>query len=835
VDSFYINAFVHKNKIYYTGYQNGKRVKHKVHYKPYLFLPSKKESEWTGFNSGPVERMEFDSIWDARKFVKEYSDVSDFNLFGNTNFLYVWLNDTFPGEVLFDPSLINVIYLDIEVASDQGLPDFKNANKEITAITVSRRGKKITFGCRDFISPSDDIMYVRCVDEHDLLTKFLQLWTNKKYNPDVITGWNVEGFDIPYLYERIRYLFDQDIADKLSPWGIVETREVFRKGGRVDTVYDLKGIATLDYLHLYKKFTYTAQESYALNFISHVELGEKKVDYSEYESLLELYHKNPQKFFEYNIHDVTLVERLESKMRLIELVFTMAYGGKVLFSDTLTTVRLWDTIIHNYLFEKQIAVPNTQPRNKVNIMGGYVKEPTPGMYKWVVSFDLTSLYPHLVMQYNIGPDTFMGKLNAATTMSVDAFYEGKLAAYKDELVSRDVCCTANRCLYRRDKAGVLAELMYKVFQDRDAYKQKMITAEKKYEATKDESLKDVIAKYNNLQMAKKIQINALYGVLANEFFRFYDADNAEAVTASGQFVIRSIARDINVYMNKLLKTKDVDYCIASDTDSIYVSFDAIVNKQWSHKPTEEIVTAIDEACKKHIHPFIDKCCEQIAEYTNAFKQSMHMKRECITDKVIWTTKKRYILNIWDKEGVRYKEPKLKFTGIEAVRSSTPSSCREKLKEAIKVIMNGDQTELQKFVADFKADFKQMAIVDIAKPTICNNVKKYADPARIFKKGSPGHVGGALMYNHLLEKHGLDKTYPLIFNSDKVKWVYLKIPNPTHHSKISFINVIPKQLGLDKYIDYDMQFEKVFLNPISFITDAIGWKVEEEATLEGFGL
>jgi DNA polymerase elongation subunit (family B) len=834
---FYTNCFQYNNQIYYTGYDGKERVKRKVKYEPYVFLPRQSpgvdDEDFRTLEGNLVKRRTFSSISEANKFVREHKDISNFHIYGNTNFLYTWINDTFPGQMEYDSSLINVIFLDIEVESDKGLPDYKNAIHPITAITISKHGKKITFGCGEYEPKSANSAYIHCKNEKELLQKFLSVWNNPQYNPDILTGWNIEGFDIPYLYNRIKFLLGDDAAKKLSPWGIVEEREVqFRSyiSGKTEFVYDLKGISVLDYFLLYKKFSFKNHESFSLNFIANAELGEKKTDYSEYESLLHLYRENYEMFIDYNIRDVELVEKLDDKLKLLELVFALAYDAKVTYADTLTTIRTWDTLIHNYLLDMCIVVPPMQKHKESELIGAYVKEPQLGMHKWVVSFDLTSLYPRMIMQYNISPETLRGKIDQE--FSLDEVIDGKLSEIKHNLIEQDVCIAANLCTYRRDICGVLPAIMERVYKDRFNYKQKMIEAQKEYEQTKDPTLKKKIARYSFLQMAKKIQLNAGYGAVANPYFRFYNHDNAEAVTMTGQLVIRWIEIRLNRYLNKLLKT-DKDYIIASDTDSLYVCFDDLVKSVGlADASSKKVVDFLDKTSQKLI-PFIDACLDNLAEYTNVKQNLMIMKRENISEKGIWTAKKRYILNVWDSEGVRYEEPKLKIMGVESVRSSTPASCRDNIRKALSVIMNEDQAALIKFIEKFRAEFHTLPVDEIAFPRSISGLSKYKDSASIYAKSTPIQVKGALIYNHLISKKGLDKTYPVIYNNDKVKFVYLKTPNPLHEHVISFVNAIPKQFGVDDHIDYETQFQKGFLDPIRFISEAIGWQLEQTASLEEF--
>ena len=380
-------------------------------------------------------------------------------------------------------------------------------------------------------------------------------------------------------------------------------------------------------------------------------------------------------------------------------------------------------------------------------------------------------------------------------------------------------------------------MMQKIYDERTIYKKRMLESKQALEhaTTPAETLalqKD-ISKFNNIQMARKIQLNSAYGAIGNQYFRYYNLANAEAITLSGQVSIRWIEGKVNQYLNKLLKTEDHDYVIASDTDSIYICLDLLVRTVFDGKDVskERIVNFLDDACKKRIEPFIDKSYKELADYVGAYEQKMFMKRENIAEKGIWTAKKRYILNVWDSEGVRYEKPKLKMMGIEAVKSSTPAACRTSIKDCLMVIMNQNEEAAQKFIADFRDKFSSLPIEDISFPRGCNGINKWSNPSTIYSKGTPIHVRGALLYNFHNKKNKLTHKYPLIQDGEKIKFVYLKTPNKIGENVISYLNTFPKEFALDKQVDYDLQFSKSFLDPIKVIMDVIGWQPEKIASLE----
>lgn len=835
---FYTNVHRRGNNILLRGYdENGTRVKEKVAYQPYLFVPAE-EGNYRTLHGHTVDKKQFDSIRDAKEFIDQFKEVSNFSFYGMKQWIYPFIFDNYRAEIKYDPSIIKVANIDIEVASDDGFPDIQDAIKEVTAICLRVDGFSHVFGCGDFVTDDPKVRYVKCVDEEALLRAFLAEWNI--ISPDVVTGWNIEFFDIPYLVNRITNIIGEEEAKRLSPWGLLEEKTI-EIHGRENQVFVPVGVSVLDYYNMYRKFTYTTQESYKLDHIAFVEIGERKIDYSEYESLLKLYKENYQKFIEYNIHDCALVERIDDKLKLLELVYAMAYDAKVNFADALTSVRLWDVIIHNYLLERRVVVPQfVLTSDDEGIVGGYVKNPKIGQHEWVVSFDLNSLYPHLIMQYNISPETYVGSLRELTSGDDKEGIVGDIinGAFDEfETYREHYAIAANYKMYRRDKQGFLPALMEKMYADRKVYKDQMNEVKKQYEENKTVDLSKEISRLHNLQMAKKIQLNSAYGALANPYFRWFDTRHAEAITMSGQLSIRWIERDINIYLNKLLETKEVDYVVASDTDSIYVTLAGLVDKCFTKDKQSErkdkIITFLDKACETQIQSTINRSYSNLAEYVGAYQQKMLMKREVIADKGIWRGKKMYVLNIWYNEDVRYKEPKLKTMGIEVVRSSIPAICREAMKKALNIIMLGTQDDLFEFIEDFENKFMEAPVEDIASPRGLNGMEKYHDASSIYKSKTPIHVKGALMFNHIIKQKKLEKKYTYITNGNKVKFIYLKEPNPTHETVISFSGILPPQLGLHKYIDRDLQFEKTFLAPVESITNVIGWETKKVANLKEF--
>ena len=825
---FYTNVQLIGNQFLVRGVENGRRYEHRDEFFPTLFVKSKKKTKYKTLNGEAVETINPGTVRDCRDFYKRYDGVENFEIYGNDRYIYQYISEKYPeDEIKFDISKIKLVTLDIEVASEQGFPDVESCVEEILAITIQDYTTKqiVTWGVKPFQNNRKDVTYHYCPTEYDLLSNFINYWMQDV--PDVITGWNIQLYDIPYICKRLRRVHGEKLMKRMSPWGLVSEGEVHIMG-RTHTTFDVGGVTQLDYIDLYKKFTYKAQESYRLDYIAKVELGQQKLDHSEFDTFKDFYSKGWQKFIEYNIIDVELVDRLEDKMKLIELALTMAYDAKVNYNDVFYQVRMWDTIIYNYLKKRNIVIPpkNRSQKNE-KYAGAYVKEPKPGKYDWVVSFDLNSLYPHLIMQYNISPETLCESRHPTATVT------GLLQ--KEIEIDGDYAVCANGAQYRKDKRGFLPELMDKMYGDRVIFKKKMIQAKKDYEKNPSNTLTKEIARCNNIQMAKKIALNSAYGAIGNQYFRYYKLANAEAITLSGQVSIRWIENKMNQKVNKILKTEDVDYVIASDTDSIYLNLGPLVDRVYEgrEKTNQGVVTFLNKVCENEFEPFIESSYQELANYVNAYDQKMVMARENIADRGIWTAKKRYILNVWDSEGVRYEEPKLKMMGIEAVKSSTPAPCRAMIKDALKLMMNGTEEEVIKFIDDSRKKFKSLPPEEISFPRSASNVEKYKAHSTIYAKGTPIHIRGALLFNHYVKKHKLDNKYSLIQNGEKIKFCYLKKPNIIHENIISFIQDFPHELDLEKYVDYDLQFNKSFLEPLKIILDAIGWNVEKTVNLELF--
>lgn len=849
---FYTNVQLSGNNILVREVdENGKRQKYKVQYSPKLYTPTNNPSKFKTLSGQNLEEMPFESIKDARDFIKQYEGVSNFEIYGNTMFQYNWIADEFKGEIEPDLSKMNIITLDLEVDSRNGFPDPEIAKDPIISFVIKSWSTGQRYVCAvnpDRLAPQYDpktrnipglINYMECKDEDEIIDAFLHIW--KKLQPDIVTGWNVSMFDILYLVNRIKVLRGEDAPNVLSPWGFIKKGSMNWMNND-HPIYDISGVSILDYMVIYRKNTFQPRENFKLDYIAGLELGEGKVAYEG--SIQEFYQNEFFKFVDYNIQDVDLIDKLDEKLKLLSVVMTVAYDAKVNYNDVLSQVRTWDVKIFNELMVDNIIIPQTSHNVKTQkYEGAYVKSPIPGLYKWVVSFDFASLYPNLIRTFNIGMETkhdFISGINQQTMLDEEGYVVNAMIDSKHS----GLTLAANGVRYKKTSESLYSKMLGKIFDGRITYKKRMKAAKSELESLKTapktaeneariEWLKLEASSCGVKEKVMKVLMNSLYGAIGNEYFRHYDSQNAEAVTISGQYVLKYVEKAINRYLNKIFKSKNIDYVVYCDTDSVYINLENLVTAMGlDDKPVITVIGFLDKVCATQIQPFIDETCKDLIENkVNGMGNHLKMVRDVLTDISIWTAKKRYIMNVYDSEGVRYETPQMKIMGIEAIKSSTPGPCRKKLEEAIKIIVSGDRKKLVEFISDFRREFKTLDIKTIAIPRGVNGIEDYPMINGKFKSGTPFHVKGSLAHNKLLTDLGL-KIKP-ITSGDKIKLLYLRTPNQTGSNNIAFLGTLPKEFKIEPFIDYDTQFDKSFLEPLKLITDAINWNTENSNTLEAF--
>lgn len=825
-DLFYTDCFARGSNIYIQGYKDGKRWRHTAKsYEPTLYVKAKKgeHSYMNALDSGePLLAKRFDSMYEAKQFIEDHSG----EVYGSTDWVGQYLYALFHDDIAYDLKKIRTAFIDIEVETRGGYSSVENAFQPILSITIGMGKRYYVLGLVDFVASEgrNDILYRKCSDERELLGCFLSLW--KSLDPDVVSGYNINNYDLPYLVKRL----GAD-ADKLSPWKMMpEFIETVGKHGRKNLRPVIRGISCLDYYDLYTngKFVQSEREEYTLEYISHYELGAHKTDYSEYGSLAKLYEHNPQKFIEYNIHDVELVEKLEDKLGFMNLVFTMAYDAKVNFVDTLGTVRIWENIARNHLQSRHLValLKNGVESETGKIRGGYVKNPKPGIYKWAVSFDASSLYPSLIRQLNISPESLVGIKYPSVADEIGS------EAWNHQLEmarSNNWTLTSNGAAFKRDSKGFAVELMEKYYQRKNDDSDLLVKLEKEYENKSSANLVDLKHKIELIKsriFATKILLNSFYGALANPYFQFYDNRVAEAVTTSGQSLITYAASRINKWMSKTLNHES-DYIIASDTDSVIVDCSGLVRGAMRagildpNASTNNIVLWLDGVCNRTMNPLLADIMQDVADKQNAMENAISMVREAICDAVLWTAAKNYVMRVCNNKGIMYNKPKYKIKGLEAIKSTTPTACRKALVDAIPFILDQDQKGLSTFIDDFSNKYSELPL-----QTISKNISM-----KISEKVVTQQMRAASVYNKLLVKNNLVGEYSLIENGSKMRLLKLKIPNPAGEGVIGFPNgILPSALDLESYIDYSSMFEQYFLVPLNKMVKVANMTVNTEPTL-----
>lgn len=817
---FYTSIEARGNNVLYRGYENGMPIERKIPYKPHLFTATNEETPWKSFSTGRnVKRKDFESISEFKDFIKKYDEIENFKLYGCENIVRQYTANEFRGDIDWDYKQMQIWLFDIETKAEGGFPKPELAQQEILLITMMNHHSKKIYTWSTQAIDDDNPVYEYDIDfrlfdtEKDMLKDFLLFWSSTRI--DVISGWNSERFDIPYIVNRIKNILSEKLVNMLSPWGDVRDRLVHIMNDSYVT-YDILGIAHLDYLDIYKKFTPGQKESFKLDFIAEIELGKNKLEMPG-ESFKDNYTYHWQQFVHYNVIDVHLLHELESKLFQIRLAMQVAFMAKVNFDDVISAMRIWESIIYSYFLDEGIVEDLKKKSNeRVKIVGAYVHDPKPGKRGWVISIDATSLYPSIMMQNNISPECVMGMID----MSIDDMVAEKHVGTVDD----GIILSANGLVTSKEKEGFIPILVRRMFDLRKMTKTNMLDLKKNNAPEEEYKALDVA------QNAFKIAANSFYGITALPHFKYYDYRMAEAITSTGQVFIKKTKQYVDDIFTKLVG-KEMEYAFYCDTDSVYIDVDAFVKKTCAGKTDQEIVDYLENLIFKVVQPTLNKKLDALAKTMGIDDCRISFKLECIGNGYIQVAKKRYVFDILYSEGVRYQEPKMKVMGIEIVRSSTPSIVKDYLKKAVKLCLSESESNLQKYVKTVKQEFLSQPYTAISFPRGCNGLTTYSNTASIYEKGCPIHVRAALLHNHHLKKNNLDTKYPLIAEGDKIKFVALKMPNPIFENVIGFQSKLPSELKLDQYVDYGMQFEKAFLSPLETILETIGWDAEEKVTLD----
>lgn len=780
-------------------------------------------------NGENLQPIDFENMAEANDFKRKYID-SEF--YGNHTHHVSYIQENYDKAQGYDFDAIRICTIDIEVLSDAGFPHPKDTKYPITAIAAhfSDLGWK-QWGLKKDYTPQDDLEYFQFESERELLQHFLRYWGDNC--PHILTSWNGDMFDVPYIVNRTKKILSKNSANLLSPFGKITERVIRDNFGSEQTTYKIWGVEQLDYLALYKKFTYVKPPNYKLDTIGEIECGINKLDFNGNNTFAELYTNDYQRYMDYNRHDCQIILDLNKKLNLLELTVDLAYYAGVNYSDVFSPVRTWDAIIANKLLLDRVIVPLPKsPPPAENYGGGFVLDPKLGLQKWVMSFDLASLYPSLIRGFNIGFDTISHK-------EPEYGFEDVLEGLEFD---KSGSHAPNGWVYNNDEQSLYSKLMEDLYLQRKNDKNQMLDFKVKREAITDTASKEYeklttdISIYDTKQMGKKILLNSLYGILGSRYFRFFDVRLAESITSAGRMAIQYITHRTSEYINEILKTDGVDYIIAVDTDSQYIDANGFVELYKKANPdatTDQIVNYLDKVGNK-LNLFIDEAYLELKDQLNLKEHQLIMDREGIFGKGAWTAKKRYFLSCYDMEGVRYATPKLKIMGLETQRSTTPKMFKSSLKEMLELIVSTDNDTLIEEITKIKVLAEGAELDDLASPTGCNNLKKWSDENGYPRKGSPGHIRAAITYNRVIKSDPvLSAKYPLIEEGEKVKVLFLKDPNPLGEKQIAYPAAFPIETGLMKYIDRDRIYDKKFIQPLETILNSIEWETEHKNTLDMF--
>lgn len=807
----YTNVQTYYNEIFYSYYDKDKiRYDKKCKYKPTIYVPKKfsKTGEIVSKGDDGEDLISLkSSIMDYYKFIKNYGEKIP--IYGNISPEYQFINE-FWGNKRFDDKVLDNILIfafDIETEMIDEINDINDASKKITSIAVKnfKNNKYYVLSTLDFdknkvsIDIDKSLLYYKKVsNEYELLKGIVYIFEIGK--PDVLTGYNIDMFDIPYLYNRIYKLLGEEYLIRMSPFKKIKDVQKRDEYSGTYIAYKDIMILSLDYYSLYIKYSTKNNEDKKLNTIAKAELNLEKIGYDG--DLDSFMLDDPQKYVEYNIWDVELIHRLDKKLKMINISLNIAYLSNILFPDVLSPVKTWDSLIFNHLKNKNIQIPPKKNELKSeNYRGAFVFPTIADVHKWLIIFDVKSLYPNIIISGDLGKTTILNDIPDELKQyendwdsNIEAILNNE---YDSELLKKhNVCYTPNGYFFKHNQNGYLSTIMESLFKKRISIQKKMKTS--------SETEKDSL---NLLQRAIKYLLNAGYGVFLSQYFRYNDKRVGEAITSTGQVITKFVIK-------YLVENLDGIEMVAGDTDSLMISFDKYVKKNLENKSKQEIIEHLKTLSETKINDLIKKAFKIISDRLNFQRNTLSMECECIGDVGIFQAKKKYVVRKVVDEGIILEKTDLKIRGIETVKSSHPTIVRDKLKEFIEIILDGDIDKLIDELEIFRQEFFKTDVELISSISSVNHINKYHSENYIYKKGSQIYTKSALLYNELINRLNLKKKYGKIKKGDKIKYIYLKSPNPLKEDSIGFITRLPIEFGLHEYVDYKKQFEKIVIQPLN---------------------
>ncbi len=815
-----------------TWSEDGARIDTEINFRPYLYLEKEGATDAVSIFKTSLIKKSFENSIDRRKYTDSSANARIFhNIAPEQQFLIDrYKNEN--GDPSFSQFPLKVFLLDIEVdtSMDSSFPTPERAAVPINLITIYDTLTKTThtWGLQGKYEPKQpNSIYHQCKTEEDLILQFVDYW--KTDYPDIASGWNSSGFDFPYIINRFIRLFGEDFVNQLSPVGVVRSRKVFTDMGKEVTIWSISGISLIDYMDLYKTFSPGEKESFSLNYISELELGEGKIAYNAV-SLSELAHTDWNLFVDYNIQDVHLLVKLEEKLKFLEIARMLSYKGCTNFEAALGKVSIVTGAVAIQASKQGYVIPTFPNKmDRESYEGGLVRDPEKGIQKSIVSFDVNSLYPNTIITLNISPETKLGKIvdgefgvDEELTLRLVNNKTHKITSskFKKFIQAEKIAVSKAGVLYSQKSKGVIPNLIDQIYKERVEAKNELSKLKKSGDKSREAILK--LTYYDTLQYTLKILLNSIYGTFANKHSSLMDIDNATSITVTGQNVARAGGYILDDFVKK---NYGVDHSITKygDTDSVYVSIEEVLKRlsvdlAKNGKVTDEahsIVNALDEHVNIEILNWARK-------ELNSTDPRYVFKREIISDVGIFLQKKRYILHVLDEEGVSVD--KFKYTGIELVRSTTPKKVKKFIENIIKTsLLTQNVKESNKVYQQSYELFQELDPNDIAARTSINNLEKYAEGASLykFKKGTPSHVKGAIAYNILIKELKLSDKLESIQSAQKVKKLYCA-KNKYGLDAICYVASLPEEFGLK--IDWDKMFSKLVTQPTERLYEAIGWNL-----------